>query len=127
MRAFQLGVFALVVLAFCCCEDSTGPSRTLEGTWDLVGSTDEGVSGATTGTCSFRHNGAFAVLGTVTYPGESVDSLDVSGTYRVVANYVTLTTPDGTGTWFLAFSSDRVVLSLVGADPPTRMTLRRQP
>lgn len=126
MRAIHLGVFALLVAAFCGCEDSTGPSRTLEGTWDLAGYTDHGVSGATTGTCTFRPDGTFSILGTVTFPGEAADSLEVSGTYGVIVNYVTLTTPDGTGTWFLAFSGDRVILSLVGSDPPTRMTLRRR-
>jgi hypothetical protein len=118
-------LLGLLFMVSCDSEDSASPSRTLEGTWDLVGYIDHGVSGATTGTGTFRHDSTFVILGTVTYPGEPVDSLDVSGTYQVVAMTVTLTTPEGTGAWSMVFSGDRVVLTLVGADPPTRIRLKR--
>lgn len=121
-----ISVCVLLFLISCDSEDSTRPSSRLEGAWDLTGYVDHGVSGATTGSGTFRNDGAFFILGTVTYPGEPADSLDVTGTYRVAATIVTLTTPDGTGAWSMAFSGDRVALALVGADPPTRMTLKRQ-
>jgi len=103
---------------------SRGPNKRFERT--AQSALDHGVSGATTGSGTFRDDGTFIILGTVTYPGEPADSLAVSGTYQVVATIVTLTTPDGTGAWSMAFSGDRVVLALVGADPPTSITLKKQ-
>jgi hypothetical protein len=122
-----ISVFVMLFLLSCDSEDSTRPSPELEGTWDLIGYIDHGVSGVTAGSSTFRGDGTFIILGTVTYPGEPVDSLDVSGTYQVVAMTVTLTTPEGTGAWSMVFSGDRVVLALIGADPPTKMTLKRRP
>jgi len=124
---YLLSVFVLVVLASCGGDDSTRPSLTLVGTWDLVGYSDHGVLGATTGSSTFRDDSTFFILGTVTYPGEPVDSLDVSGTYQVAAMTVILTTSDGTGAWSLVFSGDQCVLTLIGSDPPTTMTLKRRP
>jgi hypothetical protein len=125
--ALLLSICILLPLVSCDSEDSTRPSRELEGRWDIVGYTDHGVSGVTTGSSTFRNDGTFVILGTVTYPGEPVDSLDVSGTYQVFAMIVRLTTPDGTGSWSLAFSGDQCVLTLVGSAPPTRITLKRRP
>jgi hypothetical protein len=68
----------------------------MAGAWDLIGYSDHGVSGVTTGSATFLHDGTFFILGTVTYPGEPTDSLDISGTYQVIAATLTLTTPDGT-------------------------------
>jgi len=96
------------------------------GTWSLIGYTDHGISGVTTGTATFLDDGTFSVVGTVTYPGEPADPLDVSGTYEVQGKIVILTTPEGTGTWTLAFSGSEVVLSLVGSSPPTTITLLKQ-
>jgi len=121
-----ISVFMLLLLASCSGDDPIRPTPTLEGTWDLVGYTDHGVAGATTGSATFRGNGTFDILGTVTYPGEPVDSLDVSGTYQVVAKTVTLTTPDGTGTWALMFSGEQCDLTRIGSDPPTVIMLKRQ-
>lgn len=121
-----MGTGILLLFVSCDGETSTHPAPKLEGVWDIMGYTDHGVPGATTGSCTFRDDGTCAILGTVTYPGEPVDSLEVSGTYQVVATHLTMTTPDGTGSWSLAFSGDRVVLTLIGAEPPTTMTLKRQ-
>jgi len=126
LASVGMGTGILLLFVSCNGETSTHPSPKLEGVWDIMGYTDHGVSGATTGSCTFRDDGTYAILGTVTYPGEPVDSLDVSGTYQVVATRLTMTTPDGTGSWSLAFSGDRVVLTLIGAAPPTTMTLKRQ-
>jgi hypothetical protein len=120
-------IFVALLLVSCDGEDSARPAPELEGTWDLIGYMDRGVSGATTGSATFRDDDTFVILGTVTYPGEPTDSLNVFGTYLVVAMTVTLTTADGMGVWSMVFSGDQVVLALIGVDPPTNMTLKRRP
>jgi hypothetical protein len=124
--AFLAAVCVFVFLVSCEKDDPTRPSPHLNGAWDLVGYADHGVSGVTTGSAVFRDDSSFVILGTVTYPGEPVDSLRVSGTYQVVDMVATLKTPDGTGAWSLAFSGNRCVLTLAGSVPPTTMTLKRQ-
>jgi len=116
---------SMFILCSCGDDDSTGPVQSLEGTWNLIGYSDHGVSGVTTGTVTFGSDGHFVVDGTVTYPGEPTDALDVTGAYEVHGSTVSLVTSDGTGTWSVAFSGDRAVLSLVGSDPPTTMTLEK--
>ncbi len=119
-------LFSMLVLGYAGCDDdSSGPAPSLVGGWDIIGYSDHGVSGATTGSAVFRDDGTFLMLGTVTYPGEPTDSLNVSGTYQVMANAVTLTTQESAGAWSLVFVGDAVTLSLLGADPPTVITLRR--
>jgi hypothetical protein len=93
----------------------------------LIGHTDHGVPGATTGTAQFASNGGFSIEGTVTYPGEPTDSIAVAGTYRIEGNTVALTVLDETATWTMTFSGDRVILSLAGSAPPTTMTLQQEP
>ena len=124
--ALMIAALLLCALNSCGSDRSTRPSHTMAGAWDLIGYSDHGVSGVTTGSATFLHDGTFFILGTVTYPGEPTDSLDISGTYQVIGATLTLTTPAGTGTWSIAFSGDQVVLTLVGSDPPTRMILRKQ-
>jgi len=121
-----IGALALLVLTSCGGDGSILIPRTLEGTWDLVGYSDHGVSGVTTGTCSFLDNGTFSIVGTVAFPGEPTDTLEMYGTYEVDANIVTLTTTERSGDWSMAFSGDKVVLTLLGADPATTMTLKRR-
>jgi hypothetical protein len=124
--ALLVAALLLCTLNSCGSDKATRPSQTPEGTWDLISYSDQGVTGVTAGSATFRHDGTFVIFGTVTYPGEPTDSLAVSGTYQVVAMIVTLTTPDGTGAWSMVFSGDRVVLTLIGSSPPTTMTLRRR-
>ncbi len=123
---FLIVALALLVLASCGGDGSILMPRTLEGTWDLVGYSDHGVSGVTTGTCSFLDNGTFSIVGTVTFPGEPTDTVEMYGTYEVDANIVTLTTTERSGDWSMAFSGDKVVLTLLGSDPATTMTLKRR-
>ena len=120
-----ISAFVLLFSLSCDGEDSTRPSPELDGTWDLIHYIDHGVSGVTTGSITFRDDGTFIILGTVTYPGEPVDSLDVSGTYLAVAGTVMLTTPDGTGAWSMDFSGDLVVFARI-TDPLTTMTLKKR-
>lgn len=123
-----LFVCILVLLALSSCGDhgTSVTPRTLVGQWDLVGFSDHGVSGVTTGTASFLDNGTFSILGTVTYPGEPTDTLEVYGSYEVNENIVTLTTTAGSGDWAMTFSGDQVVLTRLGVDPASTMTLRRR-
>jgi hypothetical protein len=127
MRSTVL-VAAVVLLSLSSCgtDNSTQPSQTLEGVWNLVGYSDHGVSGVTTGSVRFGNDARFVVNGTVTYPGEPVDTLDISGTYQIVGKTVVLTTADDTGTWSVVFSGDQAVLALIGSVPPTTMTLEKQ-
>jgi hypothetical protein len=120
------GAFALVCLASCNGEDSTGPKPSIMGTWDIVGYSDHGVAGVTTGSGTFRNDRTYALLGTVTYPEEPADSLKMSGSYLVVASTLTLQAADSTGLWNMVFSGNGVILTLRGSSPPTSMTLRKQ-
>jgi len=125
-RALLVTAFLLCTLNSCERDKPTQPLRSLEGTWNLIGYTDHGTSGVTTGTATFLEDGTFAIIGTVTYPGEPLDSLNVSGTYEVQGTIVILTTQEGTGAWSLSFSSNQVVLNLVGSSPPTTIALLKQ-
>jgi hypothetical protein len=127
MRSKTLLIAGLLLctLNSCGSDKPTRPPQTLEGTWDLIGYCDHGVSGTATGHATFLHDGTFFILGTVTYPGEPTDSLDISGTYQVLGAILMLTTSDRAGTWSIAFSRDQVVLALIGSDASTTITLRR--
>ena len=61
-----MGTGILLLFVSCNGETSTHPSPKLEGVWDIMGYTDHGVSGATTGSCTFRDDGTYVILGTVT-------------------------------------------------------------
>ena len=123
----SLGILALMLCLSSCGSDSTAPPPGLEGSWNLIGYSDHGVSGATTGTAQFETDGTFSIEGTVTYPGEPTDPVAASGTYNVEGNDVVWTVQSETSTWSMAFTGDRLVLSLAGSAPPTTITLQRQP
>jgi len=118
---------ACAALVFASCEDDsvTDPNDLIQGTWNLVGYTDNGVSGVTTGTAVFSGDGTFSMQGTVTYPGEPADTIDVTGTYTAYKLGVTLTTDDGAGNWSTTYSGDELTLRLIGSDPPTAIALKR--
>ena len=114
-----------VGLGLVACSDSTGPADQLQGSWELVGYSDAGTPGATTGTAVFHGNGTFSIVGTVTYPGEPTDDLSVTGTWSAQGDEVILTTGGITDRWVVAAGANRVVLTLKGSQPPTTMTLSR--
>ena len=49
------------------------------------------TAGTTTGTFVFRADGTFSANGTVTYPGEATDNIDVDGTYQQTGSSLVLT------------------------------------
>lgn len=113
------------LLGAACGTDSTGPSTSLVGTWDLVGFTDMGASAVTTGTCAFRSDGTFEIKGTITFPGEPTDSLLLDGGYVQNGSTVVLTIGAETGTWTLTASGDEVTLTANEPPPANTITLRR--
>lgn len=114
-----------LVLGLLACRDSTGPGDDLAGSWDLVGYSDAGTPAVTSGTAVFRSNGTFSIDGTITFPGEPPDQLQVAGTWSIQGVIVILHTGGASGRWVLASSGNTVVLTLAGSQPPTTITLRR--
>jgi len=91
----------------------------------MIGYVDQGISAVTTGTAEFLPDSTFTIEGTVTFPGEPVDTVSVAGTYQQAGDRVTLTTVDGSGTWQLTEQAATVTLTLLGTSPPTRIILAR--
>jgi hypothetical protein len=127
LRRTGLRVGAVVALLAACGKDSTAPSASLVGTWDLVGYTDMGVAAVTTGTWVFRADGTFSVNGTVTFPGEPADPLVVSGGYVHSGSRVTLTIAAQTGDWTLTGSGNDITLTENEPPPANTISLRRHP
>lgn len=124
----SLRVAAVVaLLAAACGKDSTAPSTSLVGTWDLIGFTDMGVAAVTSGTWVFRSDHTFSVNGTITFPGEPTDPLVVDGTYVQSGNRVALTIAAQTGNWTLTASGNEVTLTENEPAPANTITLRRSP
>ncbi len=89
------------------CSDSV---QTLVGTWNVASFSDHGTIGTTTGTCIFDAGGTFTMSGTVTYPGEAVNTFDLSGSRAVRADSVDLTIAGETVAWGVEFPNDINVL-----------------
>lgn len=115
----------LGLLALLGCNDSTGPEDDLTGHWELIGYSDAGVAGITTGSAVFRANGTFDIDGTVTYPSEPTEPIQVSGTWSIEGNIVTLDTGTESGRWIRTFLGGDILLTLEGSQPPTTILLRR--
>jgi hypothetical protein len=115
------------LLGASCNTDSTAPSTSLIGTWDVVGFTDMGASAVTTGTCAFRSDGTFEVNGTITFPGEPTEPLVIDGSYVQSGSTVVLTIGTETGTWTLTASGNEVTLTANEPLPANTITLRRTP
>lgn len=115
----------LGLLALMGCNDSTGPNDDLTGHWELIGYSDAGVAGITTGGAVFRANGTFDIDGTVTYPSEPTEPIQVSGTWSIQGNIVTLDTGSESGRWVRSVVQGNTLLTLEGSQPPTTITLRR--
>ena len=123
----NLGAAFIAALLIACSDESTAPTTSLVGTWDLTGFSDMGVAAVTTGTCVFRSDGTFSVQGTVTFPGEPTDPLMLDGTYVQTGTSVTLTTGGQTGTWTITASGADVTLTGSEPSPANTISLRRRP
>lgn len=113
--------------AFAACRSTEPSLPTIVGRWNIAGFSDSGTAGVTTGAMTFAAGGTWTALGTVTYPGEPLDSLEVSGTWAQSGLVLTLTAAGATpGTWDMVFTGDQLVLN--GRAPIfTVITLTRAP
>jgi hypothetical protein len=126
MRGLAVLLIGLALLGGCGKDDPCTPGQKLEGSWDLIGYADHGVWAATSGAATFGADGDFLVAGTVTFPGEPVDTLDLSGTWSTSGDHATLTTTEGSGEWTVGFSGEEATLTLIGPDPSNVIRLRRR-
>jgi hypothetical protein len=97
----------------------------MAGEWDFIGFSDDGVEATTTGSVVFHADGTLVWAGTVTFPGESTDTLDLDGTYQQTGSRLVLTFAGESSTWTIAESGDEVLLTAVEADPANTIRLRR--
>jgi hypothetical protein len=126
VRAGRL-VFVAAMMSFACGGgDTAGPSPSLVGSWEFVGFSDAGVQASTTGSVVFRADETFSWEGTVTFPGEPLDSIVVSGTYHQDGSDLVLTIgTDPITHWRITVSADVVVLIAVEPPPANTISLRR--
>ncbi len=103
----------------------TDVSPALVGSWALAGYIDHGVAGVTSGSMEFRTDGTFRTLGTVTYPGEPLDSLDVTGAYEVSGAALTLIVGTDTSTWTIVWGDNTATLTLQEPPPTSVIALER--
>lgn len=127
-RRRAVGLFAATALALVfsgCGDDGTGPDASLVGSWNIVEFSDMGISAAATGTWVFRADGTFAANGTVTFPGEPVDSFTLNGVYVRSGSTLTLTVDDVASDWRVAESGNRVTLTEDEPAPANAIVLER--
>jgi len=126
-RVRYLALTWVLALALAACNnDGTAPSVSLVGVWDFIGFTDGGVAAVTTGTWTFAIDSSVTVDGTVTFPGEPTDSLDVAGTYLQNGTTVQLIIGTGSGDWTITSNGDQIVLTEIEPAPANTVTLRRR-
>lgn len=121
----RLTTAALALRLLAACSDSTAPSPSIVDTWALLGFTDHGIVGVTTGTASFFPNDSFEIVGTVTYPGEPIDSFNVVGAYVVTGTVLSITAGTESGEWDMRWTGQRYILTLRGPLPTNQIVLGR--
>jgi hypothetical protein len=116
----------LLAVALAACGDQTTTGDQLVGTWSIAAYVDHGTPGVTTGAWTFGADATFAVLGTITYPGEPTDSLDVVGTWMEQGPAsVALTVGGGTTVWGVSVTPDTAVMTLPDEEGTVQITLAR--
>jgi len=125
-RVGILAVATLLAVSLAACGDDTTTGDQLVGTWALAAYDDHGTVGVTTGTWTFSSDATFTVLGSVTYPGEPTDSLDVMGTWMEQGEAaVAMTVAGETTVWDVTLAPDTAVLSLPDQEGEVRITLTK--
>lgn len=120
------GMTCLLLLAVLACSDTVTLGDRLLGTWTLASFEDRGVVGVTTGSWTFSESGAFSALGTITYPDEPTDSLDVVGTWREYStSAIELTVAGDVSVWAVTLSGDTAVMAFTDVDGTVRITLAK--
>lgn len=117
-------VFAGLLLGLAAC-GSTEPDPSLVGTWTLTGFREGGVLATTTGSAQFRGDGTFSITGTVTFPGEPTDPIDVQGTYEEHAGTVSLTVGGQSADWEVQYDGRRATLTQLNISPTNAIILDR--
>jgi hypothetical protein len=117
---------AIIVVALLACGDgATDPADSLVGNWDLIGFMDGGVTATVNGTMTFGSDGRYTMQGSITFPNEPTDVVNVQGTFAQAGGVATLMSSGESSSWDLVFSGDRVVLTEREPPPANSMTLRR--
>lgn len=125
-RVRIVGIAAMLLLAIVACGDTVTLGDRLLGTWALASFEDRGIVGVTTGSWTFSESAVFSALGTITYPGEPTDSLDVVGTWREYSeSAIELTVAGDVSVWSVALSGDTAVMAYTDADGTVRITLAK--
>lgn len=122
-RGWAVLLVGLFVLDGCGDDD---PGATLLGTWDLIAYSEHGVAATVSGSAVFGGGGEFTITGEITYPGEPLDTLRVSGTWSMQGDRATLTTSEDTGEWVVTFTGEEATLTLAGPAPTNVIQLRRR-
>ncbi len=125
-RAWICILMSLVLFAGCGEDEPSRPEPTLEGAWSLIGYSDHGVPATTSGTATFGSDGTFAMTGEITFPDEPVDSLNLTGTWSMSGDKVTLVTANHSGEWIVSFAGADATLEEVGPAPTVVIRLRRR-
>lgn len=121
-----LAAISLVVAAGCGDDNGVGPAADLTGTWDLIGYSDHGVAATASGTVVFGEDGVFSVVGSLTYPGEAPELLDVSGTWSPTPTGVLLYTSTGSDEWTVETAGLLATLTRIEPEPQDVMQLYRR-
>ena len=125
--SIRLALSLVALFAVACGDDPVSPGDGLVGEWDLVGFVDGGVEATVTGTATFRSDGTFTMVGTVSFPGEPSEAVAISGTYEVSGDVATLVIAGEASDWNLSFpSADRAVLTELEPPPANRISLERK-
>jgi hypothetical protein len=126
MRRGILAVVAVAAASLAACSDPSTIGDQLVGTWVLAAYDDHGATATTTGTWTFSADATFAVLGTITFPGEPTDSLDVTGTWMEQGtSSIAVTVAGETDIWDVTLASDTAVLVLPDESGELRITLAK--
>ena len=126
LTAARSALAPLLLAAALGCRPLDGPDLSLVGTWAVLGFVDHGVAADVEGSALFTAYGAYTFdISRVEFPGEPPDAFVVSGTYQMSGDRVTLSgSSGGVVTYGLLADGDRVIMTSVGRESVTRITLR---